>query len=129
MIADYFAIACGGALGALARHLFGMLLATPAVALPWHTLAVNIVGSLILGYVARSNRFGRRQALFVIVGFLASFTTFSTLAFELVQSIDQGQTSAAALYAAVTMCSGLTAAWLGSEIAIRSLRRGGDTQC
>lgn len=118
MVADYLAIAAGGALGSLLRYVFALGLADATAPLPWHTLAVNVSGSLLLGWVARSNLFGRRQALFVMVGFLGSFTTFSTLALELTQQAEQSA-AVAAIYAGTTMLLGLAAAWIGSEIAIR----------
>lgn len=123
MIVDYLAIAAGGALGSALRYLFSLWLAAPSNPLPWHTLAVNVLGSLALGWVARSNLFGRRQALFVMVGFLGSFTTFSTLAHELVTAAHHDGAEAAAVYAAATMVFGLTAAWIGSELATRRVNR------
>lgn len=129
MGADYLAIAVGGALGTLARYLLSLWLFSPAAAIPWPTLGINVLGSLLLGYCARSNRLGRRQALFIMVGFLGAFTTFSTLAFEITSRVEDGAPGAALLYATATMVAGTAAAWVGSEIAIRGAAGDGVDRC
>ena len=119
MAADYLAIATGGALGALARYLIGLTLGSAPDSLPWATLAANLLGSLLLGYFSRANTLGHRQMLFVAVGFLGSLTTFSTLAYEIVDRAGNGFTALATGYAATTLVCGGLAAWIGAEIALR----------
>ncbi len=125
--ADYLAIAAGGAVGSLARHWIATALPPAPAAIPWATLIANLVGSFALGYVARAGILGRRQLLFVSVGVIASFTTFSTLAGEIAQRGADGYLSLAAGYAAATVVCGLLAAWAGAELAIRRAAGGADT--
>lgn len=80
----------GGALGALSRYGFGLWLRTvgigpTGVAFPLATLGVNVLGCFLLALVAGLAARGTLspQGLVAIgTGFLGSFTTFSTLAFE-----------------------------------------------
>lgn len=119
MIADYLAIAAGGALGAVLRYLTALAIAHTPGSLPWPTLFVNVVGSFVLGYFSRAGTLGHRQLLFVTVGFLGSLTTFSTLAFEIVQRYDSGLVALALSYLGLTFGLGTAAAWAGAEIAMR----------
>lgn len=74
-------VALGGFLGSIARY--GVTIAAPG--LPG-TFAVNVTGSAVLGYVfytsAMTGRISRRTRLLVATGFLSSYTTYSTFAFE-----------------------------------------------
>jgi len=68
------AIAVGGAIGAPARYLLDA-----AVPRPWGIVLVNLLGSLLAGLVAGA---APPAALFLAVGLLGSFTTASTLAWD-----------------------------------------------
>jgi CrcB protein len=78
-------VAAGGFAGAASRH--GVAVALPA-AFPWGTLAVNFVGSFLLGLVVysieRRGSIPERTRLVVSTGFVSSFTTYSTFAAETV---------------------------------------------
>lgn len=119
VVLDYAAIAAGGAVGSLARYLLVLVLPNGGAILPWATLAANLLGSFAFGYLARGSVLGRRQALFAMAGVLGSFTTFSTLAFEIVQRAGAGFAGAAAIYAVATLGFGLLAAWSGAQLAAR----------
>lgn len=104
-------IALGGALGTLARYFVGLGLtrALPGK-LPWGTLAVNVLGSAIIGLVMAG--FAARQALdseirlALTVGFLGGFTTYSAFAFEVVTLVKDGELTSVALY--LTLLFGLS---------------------
>jgi CrcB protein len=76
-------VAVGGFAGAASRH--GVATVLPA-AFPWGTLAVNVVGSFLLGVVVYGIETRKtvpdRVRLVVSTGFLSSFTTYSTFAAE-----------------------------------------------
>ncbi|HRQ37004.1 MAG TPA: fluoride efflux transporter CrcB [Chloroflexota bacterium] len=83
----YLLIAIGAALGANGRYLVNIWAANRlGVAFPYGTLIVNVVGSFVLGFLLSLST-GRLQLspearLLLAVGFLGSFTTFSSLTVE-----------------------------------------------
>ena len=79
---DIALVGIGGALGALAR--FGVSSALPRLDFPWHTLAVNLAGSLVLGYLFLDYGMEHPARLAIAVGFLGAFTTLSTYSVETV---------------------------------------------
>ncbi len=103
----------GGALGAGARHLTGRAtLALFGPALPWGTLAVNLIGGLAMGLLA--GWLGRAAAaetwrLFLGVGVLGGFTTFSAFSLDVVMLAERGQAGAAIGYALVSVTGSIAA--------------------
>jgi CrcB protein len=118
----FFAVAIGGALGALSRYSF-VLIAVTLVdnRLPWATFGVNVVGSFCIGIAAVliGDRVieGEFWRLLLVVGFLGSFTTFSAFSLETLLLLQQGNYNIAMVYAAgsVTLCLG--AAFAGMQLA------------
>lgn len=115
------AVAVGGALGALVRYgvfLSAVRLLGPSY--PWSTLAVNVLGSFALGYLAvtLAQREGAAlaQGLWMI-GFLGALTTFSTFALEVVSMISAGQNQRAAVYVLASVLLAVTGAYAGMSIA------------
>ena len=115
-------VALGGAIGALLRYQTGRLLTywlgpNTVTAFPWATLTVNILGSLAMGllagYLARHGQGGEQWRLFLGVGVLGGFTTFSAFSLELMVLIERGQAAQGLIYAAVSVLAGLTALYLG----------------
>jgi CrcB protein len=117
-VLQILAIAGGGALGALGR--FGLssgLYRLLGRDFPWGTLAVNVLGSFLMGllFVLFLDRLAGppelRSAL--LVGFLGAFTTFSTFSMETLLLVEQGFMVKALLniLASVLLC--LLACWLG----------------
>ena len=83
----FFLVALGAALGANARYLVGLWAASRfGAGFPYGTLIVNVAGSLLLGFVVTltSERLtlSPQARLLITVGFLGSFTTFSSFAVE-----------------------------------------------
>ncbi len=112
------AIASGGAIGALMRYwVSGGVYALLGRGFPYGTLAVNVLGSLVMGFlyalllerVVASPEW--RGAL--LVGFLGAFTTFSTFSIETLNLLEQAELLKAGLniFASVTAC--LLACWIG----------------
>ncbi len=107
----------GGGLGALARWWLSSVVqkyTTPFF--PWGTLAVNLLGSLLLGFIMGASRlygvFTREQRLLLATGFAGGFTTFSTFSYEtfmlLAESPLYGLTNIA-----LNVLGGLAAVYLG----------------
>ena len=112
-----FPVMVGGAIGAGARHLVGqILLARLGPGFPWWTLSVNIAGSLmmglLIGWLARSG--GSDQArLFLGVGVLGGFTTFSSFSMEVWTLFERGQMAQAAAYVGASVIIGIAACGVG----------------
>jgi CrcB protein len=107
----------GGAAGTLARAGLAEALPVHAGTWPWATFAVNIVGSLILGWVVVARAHWRPL---VGTGFCGALTTFSTFQVQIVVLGDEGHVPLAAAYLAVSVVVGLGAASFGRRLATRS---------
>jgi fluoride exporter len=114
----YLLIAIFGALGAISRYaLDGWISDLTHGQFPWGTLAVNLIGAFCLGVLVAltTERFVAapewRTALGI--GFLGSFTTFSTYAYETVRLAEEGALTLAFLNASAMVVVGLLAAYLG----------------
>lgn len=87
-----------------------------ASAFPVGTFLVNVSGSFVLGLViglAASGTFDADTRAIVGVGFLGSYTTFSTYAYETVRDAEQGHRGVAACYALGSIVAGCGAAAIG----------------
>lgn len=97
-------VAVGGGIGAVGRYFAGKAMFTlTGAAFPWGTLAVNVLGGLLMGILTEVLALrGGNEALrlFMAVGVLGGFTTFSSYSLELVLMLEKSQFSTAALYAA-----------------------------
>ena len=106
-------VALGAAVGAPLRYLVNHWLrqrwgATPTAG----TLAVNVVGSLVLGLTVGAGVDGSRLAL-VGTGFCGALTTFSTLALELQDAFGDERPRDAVINVLLSLGLGVGAAWLG----------------
>ncbi len=106
-------IAVGGAAGALARYgISGWVYQRFAVGFPWGTLAVNVIGSLLLGLTVawfEGTVTSPELKRAIAVGFLGAFTTFSTFAYESVVLVQNGQWGRAGGYAVLSVALGVAA--------------------
>ncbi len=118
------AVVAGGAIGTAARLAVGEAIATNPTAFPWHTLAVNLVGAALLGFLLPRLQAGARSTQYTIpllaIGGLGAFTTFSGFAVEIVELVDNGQPDTAILYAAVSLTAGLALALIGRRLGERT---------
>lgn len=100
---QWIAVAAGGAVGATLRHAVNQI-AVHALGsgFPWGTLAINVAGSLIMGaFVGAFALFwdaSQTFRLFLTVGVLGGFTTFSAFSLDSVLLLQKGQMAEAAFY-------------------------------
>jgi len=111
-----------GSAGTLARYgLQGLIQFHTESAFPIGTLAVNLVGCLLLGGVGQ---FGLDHLSFppdwrvaATVGFFGAFTTFSTFSWETVHLLEDGDWVRACLYVSVSVLGGLVLVRTGMHVA------------
>lgn len=124
---EYLWIGLGGFLGANARYALGVWIVDRlGAAFPLHTLVINLSGSLAIGaiLVLLTERLVADPAwrLFLVVGFLGGYTTFSSYTFEALELARDGEWLAAAGYVLGSNVLGLAATYLGMVLA-RGLSR------
>lgn len=115
-------VGTGGFLGAVMRYLIGGwvhdLLRSPWF--PYGTLAVNVVGCLLIGLIAglveSRQALGPEARAFLLIGLLGGFTTFSAFGYETMTLARDGKTIAAMLNVALQVGFGLAAVWGGYSL-------------
>ncbi len=116
-----FAVAVGGAGGAVLRHLVNEWFRWRALStLPLATLSVNVVGCLLAGILlvwleSRGSQPSLWRSL-LMVGFLGGLTTFSAFGVELLQYLRSGRIDLLLLIAGLNVVLGLVAASIGWKI-------------
>ncbi len=117
------AIVAGGTIGALARAALFRWFPPGAHAWPWPTFAVNVCGTVLLGYFA--TRLGERlppstfRRPLLGTGVCGALTTFSTLQLELLQFVRDGRIELASAYLAASLAAGLAAVYLATAFTRR----------
>ena len=111
------AVMLGGAMGALARY--GVYFAVNTWAqtqAPLATWVANLAGCLLIGFLAplmNVDEVPLQWRLFVLVGFLGSFTTFSTFSLETVVLWQNGKEGLVLLNTLGSVVCGIVLVWLG----------------
>jgi CrcB protein len=109
----------GGA-GAIARFLLdGTISAALGRAFPYGTLAVNLLGSFVLGVLVGAALSGDAYRI-AGTGLIGAFTTFSTWALESHRLGEDGQLGLGILNFAVSLVLGIGAAWAGRCLGMAS---------
>lgn len=117
MIKQLLLVFVGGGLGSVLRSLAGKLI--PSTVYPYGTLLVNVLGSLIIGFLyALFSRhlIGENYRLLLAVGFCGGFTTFSTFSNENLHLLRDGHWMNFILYSVGTLLLCLLSVWLGDKI-------------
>ena len=117
-------VAFGGAIGAVLRYQLGRFMthwlgANAVTAFPFATLAANTIGSLLMGVLAGvlvKNGGSEQLRLFVGVGLLGGFTTFSAFSLEMVLLIERGQFLFASLYVMLSIALGIVGLFVGLNL-------------
>jgi CrcB protein len=110
-------VGAGGFLGANARYWLGGWIQTrTGGTFPWETLAINIAGSVIIGVfmeLALREGWNPNWRLFIAVGILGGFTTYSSFAYESVNLISEKTYDWAMFYVFGTAILCVAGAWIG----------------
>ncbi len=110
MIPTILQVALGGAIGASARYAVGVaLLRAMGPGFPVATIAVNIVGSFLMGafVVFAGSRGLTHLSPFVMTGILGGFTTFSAFSLEALTLWERGDVGQAAIYVGLSVVGSL----------------------
>ena len=112
-------VALGGALGSVARYLaVQLLMRFHLQPFPLGTMAVNIIGSFIIGVLMA--RFAEADSasarLFLVTGILGGFTTFSAFSWDTLSLVQRGAWGQAAIYVAASVALSLVAVALGWQL-------------
>ncbi len=117
-------IALGGGVGSVLRYLLaGWVQSKSGAGFPTGTLAVNVIGCLlvgILGAIFAGPYAPREEYRFLLmVGVLGGFTTFSTFGLETFSLVNGGQIFLAVMNVVLSNGVGLIGVWLGYRITER----------
>jgi CrcB protein len=118
---NFVLVFIGGGIGASARYgLQGLVHRYAGAAFPYGTLVVNVLGCLAIGILLSlfEGRFVVNPSfrLFLAVGILGGFTTFSSFSYETMMLLREGSFGAGITNIAGTMVSCLAATWAGMMI-------------
>ncbi|MBI3516401.1 MAG: fluoride efflux transporter CrcB [Proteobacteria bacterium] len=116
----YIVVAIGSALGGVLRYACtGLAAAWFGAALPWGTIAINILGSFVIGgFAAATGPNSRGPApvevrAFVMVGLCGGYTTFSSFSLQTFELLQRGDLAGAAANVGLSVVLCLAAVWLG----------------
>jgi CrcB protein len=125
MIAEYFWIAVGSALGGVGRYFCsGVAARLIGETFPWGTLIVNVVGSFVIGFFATLTGpdgrvfVGTNARQFVLVGFCGGYTTFSSFSLQTLSLLQDGEWTYAGLNITVSVILCLASVWAGYALAV-----------
>jgi len=111
ILSHIIAVGLGGALGAISRFALSSMIGINAI------LIINILGCLAIGclvsFFALKTSVSQTMSLFLTVGLLGGFTTFSAFSMEAMAMIDGGKYGSALTYIALSVGGGLGAFILG----------------
>jgi CrcB protein len=122
-LSDLLAVFVGGGLGSLARYLIGLaFLQRFGAGFPYGTLCVNLVGCFLIGVIAelaQTRAFGLPSTvrMFLVVGVLGGFTTFSTFSYDAVTLASDALSLPALAYVLVSVAGGIVAVFAGIVVA------------
>ena len=112
-------VGIGGAIGAILRYIISDIM--PSEGLPYGTITVNLIGSLLLGFmfgaIAADALISQDNLLLFGTGVLGAFTTMSAFAMDTV-NLSENEFSTAMIYVTLTIMGSIGLAWSGYRIGI-----------
>ncbi|WP_017580279.1 fluoride efflux transporter CrcB [Nocardiopsis valliformis] len=122
MIAEFAVVGAGAAVGAVLRYVLDQAVQRRNDSvMPWGTFTVNVIGSLVFGFLMAGMLAGAVPELVVLAvgtGLCGALTTFSTFSYETLRLAESGARVYALVNIAVTVLAGLGAAVLGWTAAL-----------
>ncbi|MCE5307229.1 MAG: fluoride efflux transporter CrcB [Acidobacteriales bacterium] len=120
----YLIVMAGAGLGGLARYVVGTWIMTKTGGrFPLGTLLINVSGSFLIGLVmallTERLHLHSNWRLFLVVGILGGYTTFSSFEYETLQAVRDGERWMGLLYVTGSVLFGYAAVWLGAMLAAR----------
>lgn len=112
-------VGAGGFLGSLARYGLTVLAQKqfPASVFPWSTLAVNLLGCFLIGIIAglaqEKQMLSPEAVVFLLIGLLGGFTTFSTFGYEIFALLRDAEVFRATASVLLHVVAGVALVWLG----------------
>lgn len=115
-------VAIGGAIGSVSRYLLGNLIQRNfGGSFPMGTFLINILGCFLMGLcmsaLVESELENTTWRLFLCIGLLGGFTTFSSFGYDALTMLSKGKTIMAGMYAGCSVVGGLFAAMTGMLVA------------
>jgi fluoride exporter len=121
-LATLLVVAAGGFVGAPTRYLLDRAISgRMSSELPWGTFAINMSGSLFLGFLtglALGHRLGPIPKALLGTGFCGAYTTFSTFTYETLRLVEDGEIRQAAGNVLGSAVIGLAAAAAGVAVGL-----------
>jgi fluoride exporter len=118
---SFLIVFLGAGLGGMLRH--GANILVPRLlgsAFPYHTLSINIVGSLVMGlfigFFALKADPAQDWRLFLTTGICGGFTTFSAFSLDAVLLYQRGETTLSAVYVLASVVASLAALVAGLHV-------------
>jgi fluoride exporter len=119
----YVAVGIGGFLGAIARYILGTYIGSHyGVRFPHGTFVINMSGSFLIGLIL--TLLSRTSAspywyYLIPIGFIGSYTTFSTFEYETLRAVQDGQAITGPLNISLSVIVGFVAVWAGAALGRR----------
>lgn len=121
IIKNILSVGAGSFIGGIGRYLISLAMKGVSKGFPWATLAVNLLGCLMIGllwgFLSRNASEGTSWGLLLTVGLCGGFTTFSTFSKEALTMLQAGQTWGFVSYITMSVLAGIALAALGYYIA------------
>jgi CrcB protein len=121
----YFWIAVGSALGGVARYwASGIAARLMGETFPWGTLAINVIGSFVIGFFGTLTGpdgrifVGSTARQFVMIGICGGFTTFSSFSLQTLNLVSDSEWLSAGGYVGGSVSLCLVAVWAGHAVGI-----------
>jgi CrcB protein len=120
----YLVVLAGAGLGGLGRYVLGTwIMAKSGGRFPLGTFFINVSGAFLIGFLMTlfTERFSPHPnwRLFLVVGVLGGYTTFSSFEWEAYSAMRGGERWMGLLYVTGSVVLGYAAVWLGSLLAAR----------